>query len=377
MTTTPDGILRLSFDPGLDTKGELHKGLSAVVQIGRTLWVANDETISLERLVLGGEDPAAGEVSARGHERFSLDGYLDLPAPATGGKKAKEIDIEGLAFDGRHLWVVGSHSLNRKKADPDKDGVEKARETLEAEPKKEGNRYLLARIPVAEEEGVHTPPKQDDVGRPTGAQLRGDSTGNDLTAAVREDVPLKAFLDVPGKENGFDVEGLAVAGGRLFIGLRGPVLRGWAVILEVEVTEEAAEGGAPSLRLVEIGPGGRAYRKHYVQLGGLGVRDLCVVGEDLLILAGPTMELSGPVAVFRWKGGAAPVGESMIARSALERIIEVPFGDGEDHAEGITPFSPDGDEPRALLVVYDSASGTRSRPEDGSITADLFPLPAS
>ena len=376
MTTKVDGIVRLTFDATLDAEDELYKGLSAVVQIGRTLWVANDETISLERVILGGEDPAAGEVSARGHERFSLDSYLALPDPGD-GKKPKEIDIEGLAYDGRHLWVVGSHSVNRKKADPAKDGVEKARETLEAKPKKGGNRYLLARIPVVEEGGVPTleKPAGDPAGGRTGVLLRGDPSGNELTAAVAQDVQLRSFLEIPSKENGFDVEGLAVTAGRLFIGLRGPVLRGWAVILEVEVTEEAADDGTPTLRLGKIGPEGQAYRKHYLQLGGLGVRDLCVVGGDLLILAGPTMELDGPVTVFRWKGGASPEAQSMIPKSALERVLDVPFGDGDDHAEGITLFSGMGGEPQSLLVVYDAASDTRGRPEDHSITADVFALP--
>lgn len=34
------------------------------------------------------------------------------------------------------------------------------------------------------------------------------------------------YLAIPGKGNGFDIEGLAVDGQRLFLGLRGPVLLG-------------------------------------------------------------------------------------------------------------------------------------------------------
>ena len=50
---------------------------------------------------------------------------------------------------------------------------------------------------------------------------------------------------------------------------------------------------------------GRGYRKHVLRLDGLGVRDLCPHGEDLLVLAGPTMDLDGPVHVFRWHGACA------------------------------------------------------------------------
>lgn len=368
MAAKPDATLRLTFDSA-HAADELHKGLSAVVQIGRTVWVANDETISVERLTL-----ADGGELASGHQRFSLDGFLRLPEPPAGDKKPKEIDLEGLAHDGGYLWLVGSHSRNRKKADPDKDGLEEARKNLEAPASKASNRFLLARIPVVEQDGAPTLAPHD--GDRTAAMLPCDAFSSELTAAVRNDEQLRVFADIPGKENGFDVEGLAAAGERLFIGLRGPVLRGWALILEVHLAEEKPAGGTPALRLREIGPGGRPYRKHFVQLGGLGVRDLCVHGSDLLILAGPTMELSGPVTVFRWPGGAAPEAESMLSDKKLERVIDIPFGQGADHAEGITLFSPDGGEPRALMVVYDSASGAHAKPEDNSITTDIFALPA-
>jgi len=56
---------------------------------------------------------------------------------------------------------------------------------------------------------------------------------------------------------------LAVVGERLFFGLRGPVLRGWAVILEVELKEDNKQ---PSiLELKSIGKKGRLYRKHFLR----------------------------------------------------------------------------------------------------------------
>ena len=115
---------------------------------------------------------------------------------------------------------------------------------------------------------------------------------------------MENFLAIPGKDNGLDIEGLAVAEGSVFVGLRGPVLRGWTTLLEMAVGED---DDAPStLKLKEIGSNGSLYRKHFLDLGGLGVRDLCLDGDDLLILAGPTMDLDGPVTVFRWRGGGKP-----------------------------------------------------------------------
>jgi hypothetical protein len=189
---------------------------------------------------------------------------------------------------------------------------------------------------------------------------------------LREDEHLGAFLTIPGKDNGFDIEGLTVVGERLFLGLRGPVLRSWAVILEVALQEDNAQPS--TLRLKAFGSHDRLYRKHFLHLGGLGIRDLCAQGADLLILAGPTMDLDGPVTLFRWPGGIEAHGEQVVPASALERVLEVPYGQGVDHAEGLTLFAPDGGTARALLVVYDAASESRQRGES-TVAADVFLLP--
>lgn len=163
-----------------------------------------------------------------------------------------------------------------------------------------------------------------------------------------------------------------MAGARLFLGLRGPVLRGWAVILEVELKQDNKQPA--TLRLKPIGPKQRLYRKHFLQLGGLGIRDVCAQGADLLILAGPTMQLDGPVTLFRWPGGTAPKGECVVLADALQRVLDVPYGQGVDHAEGMTLFAPDGGTARSLLVVYDSASASRQLGES-TVVADVFLLP--
>ncbi|WP_223526514.1 DUF3616 domain-containing protein [Pseudomonas sp. BF-B-26] len=66
-----------------------------------------------------------------------------------------------------------------------------------------------------------------------GTQKNGRRHGNDLAAAIAEDPQLRDFLRIPGKDNDFDIEGLVMIGSRLLLGLRGPVLRGWAVLLEI------------------------------------------------------------------------------------------------------------------------------------------------
>ncbi len=371
-------VIQLEFSPERDDLGkdkELRDGLSVAVQIGDTLWVANDETISLERLTLVEGGNTGTYRYGRQHQQFSLNDYLKLPVPPPPDPAdLEEADVEGVDYENGYLWLVGSHSLKRKKPKL-KDGVEKAQKQL-AKVSSDGNRYLLARIPVVKDDGTYTLAKEDAQNgtKRIAAQLHGNEHGNDLTEALREDEHLAPFLTIPGKDNGFDIEGLAVAGKRLFMGLRGPVLRGWAVILEVELKEDAQEPS--TLRLENIGPKGRVYRKHFLQLGGLGIRDLCVQGSDLLILGGPTMAIDGPVTVFRWRGGTKPEGETLVAASDLEHVLDVPYGQGTDHAEGMALFSQDGGEAQSLLVVYDSASDSRQLGER-TVTADIFALPRS
>jgi hypothetical protein len=351
----------------------LRDGLSAVVQIGHTLWVTNDETLSLERLSLSAGGHTGHDSYGRHHTQFSLHDYLRLPVPPPPDPAdLDEADVEGLAYADGYLWLVGSHSLKRTKPKP-QEGTEKAQQQL-AQVRRDGNRYLLARIPVVDRDGTYTlatVATQHGKTR-TAAQLRGNDQGNDLTQALREDEHLGAFLTIPGKDNGFDIEGVAVVGERLFLGLRGPVLRGWAVILEVALQEEHAQPS--TLRLQALGPHERLYRKHFLHLGGLGIRDLCAQGADLLILAGPTMDLDGPVTIFRWPGGTEAHGEQVVPASAVERVREVPYSQGVDHAEGMTLFAPDGGPASALLVVYDTASASRQWGES-TVTADVFPLP--
>ncbi|MFQ6571990.1 DUF3616 domain-containing protein [Pseudomonas sp. UM16] len=351
----------LRFDP---TLASLRKGLSVAQQIGDTLWVANDETTSLERLKI--QDAAAGKVVVCDeHRSFQLQAFLNLPIPKSGA----EIDIEGLAYDSGYLWVVGSHSLKRKKAEADKSAQKniKRLSTVEAD----GNRFLLARIPVVQQPDGYALVREVDADGRTAAQLQGNKIGNELTAQVAEDDQLSDFLRIPGKDNGFDIEGLVVIGSRLLLGLRGPVLRGWAVLLEIE--PELSDGSTDTLVLKKIGPQGRRYRKHFFALNGLGVRDLCISGDDVLILAGPTMNQDGPVTVFRWRGGLTCDEESVVFADQLEPVVEVPFGQGDDHAEGMCLFESGEPSGEVLLILYDSAAQGRKH-GDAQVEGDLFVL---
>jgi hypothetical protein len=320
-----------------------------------TLLVAGDERGSLELL------HAQGPHAYGGHSSHDLTGPLGLEPDA-------EVDIEGLAFDAAAdaLFVAGSHSSKRKKP----RGRDE-REDLErlAKVKREASRFVLARVPFAEGR-----PRLGSAREPAVACLprRGAQS---LVELLRTDPHLGPFLRsggnglpaLPGKDNGFDIEGLACFEDRLLIGLRGPVLRGWAFVLDLEI--EVVD------QQLSIAPrNGVHYRKHAMDLDGLGIRDLLVHGSDLLVLAGPTMVLDGAHRVFRLHGGPNGQRDSLIAQApdVLEPIFDIPFLPGCDRAEGLASFSWF-DEQDSLLVVYDSPSPARHL-DSTTVLADVFAL---
>ncbi|WP_462186646.1 MULTISPECIES: DUF3616 domain-containing protein [unclassified Frankia] len=343
---------------------DVAESLSTLKGDGRCLWLAGDETVTIERTTLS----PAGDGFAD-HVSFSVADLLPLPEePADDGTQL-EIDLEGMDRHGDYLWFVGSHSLARKRVRP-QHATEQALARL-AKVSSNANRYLLGRIPVMRVRGLPTlvasapDPASPGGGRLTAAAL-GLSKPTRLTKALKDDDHLDRFLKIPSKDNGLDVEGLAVVGERIYLGLRGPVLRGWAVVLELRLTE----GDGQDLLLAPIDGDGR-YRKHFLDLDGLGVRDLLASGDDLLLLAGPTMDLDGPVRIYRWRGAAQAPTSVVVTDEAIERILDLPVGEGDDHPEGIALMPGD---PSSLLVVHDSPAARR-RPHRHEILADVVPLP--
>lgn len=339
-------------------EAETHTNLSAVRQDGRCLWVAGDETATIERLTATTD--ARGHVTGyAGQRTVRLADLVPLPAGPE-----EEADIEGLARTDGWLWAIGSHSLKRKKIKPGQSDS-KSRKRL-ATVVREDNRFIIARIPLVTGADGLPETASDDAGR-TAALLGG--RGDSLTDLLADDPHLGPFLSIPSKDNGIDIEGIAAHGERLYIGFRGPVLRGWAALVEIHPETDPAD---PSrLRLRAIGDGGERYRTHFLDLGGLGVRDLCPHGEDLLVLTGPSMDLDGPVRVVRWPGAVTVDAPGIVHAEDLQVVGPLPYGEGDDHAEGIAVLEETGpDGGPMLLVVYDSPSPERLTAE-GGVLADI------
>ncbi|MGH3354858.1 MAG: DUF3616 domain-containing protein [Nocardioidaceae bacterium] len=359
-TAELSGTVRLRFRRD-SRAAQTHVSLSALRADAGCLWVAGDETATVERLVASEDGREYADQTT-----YRLTDLVDLP-----GKADEEADIEGLARSGPFLWAVGSHSLKRKKI-KDKHDDAKAFDRL-ATVGGDVNRQVLVRVPVQEGEDGHPTlvREADNGGRLTAAVLGGPG-GSSLRELLADDAHLGPFVSIPSKDNGLDIEGIAVFGDRVYVGMRGPVLRGWAVLLELSPYVDPDEPGR--LRLRELADG-LPYAKHLLDLGGLGVRDLCPHGDDLLVLAGPTMDLDGPVRIYRWKEGCTAAAPTVVRGGGLTREIDLPHGQGVDHAEGIDVLDPDRDgAAERLLVVYDSPAPERLG-DDGSVTADVVRMP--
>ncbi|NEO85059.1 MAG: DUF3616 domain-containing protein [Spirulina sp. SIO3F2] len=340
----------------------LHQLSAIALSPDGSLWVGSDEFLSLERL-----SPLGSNLYGD-HQTFHLGDYLEL------ADSEAEIDIEGLSYSAGYLWVTGSYSAKRKKPKGKKTGANAHKDIQRlTKIKQDANRYLLARIPVHEGNLVQSCNKTKDHPRLTAACLGKSPSQNVLLDCLKQDEHLGPFLKVglPSKDNGFDIEGLAVQGQRVLLGLRGPVLGGWAIILELELTE-----GEPGELCFKEFDKNVFYRKHFVDLNGLGIRDLFLHQNELFILAGPTMLLPGTLQIFRLRDLLQHRQDTLWpqATSELEWLFDLPYNPGQDNAEGLTLFPCLGYED-SLMVVYDAPDLARC-PDGRSIFTDVFRLPS-
>lgn len=168
-----------------------------------------------------------------------------------------EFDGEGVAYADRHFYVVGSHGCSRHGG--------------EYRP----SSFLLARLPL-------------DGGEPGAPELSWRVS--ELLGAAGEAAP---YLGRPlgAGSNGLNIEGLAVVGDRLWLGLRAPSLDGRAFLVGADVAELFRPGSEPLAEKPQLlaFPAG-AQR---------GVRDLAPLADGrLLVLVGPAQEQDVPYAIL-------------------------------------------------------------------------------
>lgn len=180
-----------------------------------------------------------------------------------------ELDIEGLAWQAPYLYAIGSHAKKRKKVKPDAS-----------------NQKNLKRLTP-----IHDEPARNQLFR-----IRLDSQLNvtqieslSLMPVLQKMSILSPFTAIPGKENGIDIEGIAVRGTQLYIGFRGPVLRGNLVpILKLTLSHSKFNVQDPEFKLVN--------------LNGLGIRDMFAFNERIYLLSGPVNTLPNVYQIHSWNG---------------------------------------------------------------------------
>jgi hypothetical protein len=271
------------------------------------------------RMIVGSDEGAT--IQILDHE--SEDKYRivrNVPLNAT----QAEVDVEGIACDGNTVYVIGSHSQKRKKLS-DKKSFEKnleAMQTIIREPSRE----KLYRFQI------------DADGNPS------PLVETSLMPTIVNDPILKNFTSIPGKENGVDIEGIAVRNGLLYIGFRGPVLRGNYVTV---LTGRFETEFTLSERL-------------FVNLDGNGIRDILAVSDGFLILSGPVGDGDGTYRFYRWDGNDCLPGN----RDAGKPVGKIASLGKIDHEKGVKPegmtLLAESETSYDVLIVHDAVEGGRA-----------------
>lgn len=229
-----------------------------------------------------------------------------------------EVDVEALARDGNALYAIGSHTCNRRRV-RQRHSREKNLERLQRVTCQE-SREGLFRVPL------------DANGLPTGPIER-----RDLRQRIYHDPYLAAFARQPSKENGVDIEGLASAEGRLYIGFRGPVLRGNWVPVMITAFDDLSR-----------------HELRWLQLGGRGVRSLERVEGGFLLIGGAVSDAEMSYELYFWDGEDCLPDDGESA-CVVQGLGSLPAADGAK-PEGIAVLQDRGPTNGwDIIVVYDSA----------------------
>jgi hypothetical protein len=262
-------------------------------------------------LVLGADEGHQLRILRRdeNHRSWRLEQRLIL------AERGRETDIAAIAFGRGQLYVVGSHSRQRRKLQPE-FSVRKNRQRF-FDTDSESSRNRLYRLSFDPKSGKS-----------------GETLYIDLCKRLRKDPLLKPFAAIPRKENGIDINGMTFADDRLYLGFRGPVLR---------------ENYVPVMTLEFERPKG--YELSFVRLDGQGIRDLAALEHGFLILSGPANDTPGPFCLWWWDGTDQVPGKGRRVRDAtMLGTVSTPGG---AWADGLTVVQQT-DRHADVVLVYET-----------------------
>jgi hypothetical protein len=348
----PERRCRLEFQEDYHNLNAVTTEISSALIVGDTLFVSYDEDAGIEKLTP--KDDGYGN-----HEHYEMADFFDLPSDDD------EMDIESLAYCEPYLWFCGSMSLKRNTPDED-DDIEEGVAKL-AEVKQDKNRFSLGCIPCIKKDGHYHLVKEGEYNGKTikPLMLKGGTYGNEIHNMLLNDQHLKRYMDIPCKDNGFDIEGLAVEDDRIFLGLRGPVLGGFAVIIEISYISHDN-----MLTILPQDGEDHIYRKHFIDLQGMGIRELNIDKKgDMYILAGPTMDLDGTISIYKIPDALDDVHATIIHDPVhLFDTVRTHAQHGYEKAEGLAFI-----DEKTILITYDSPIEDRLI-NDYTVEMDVFKL---
>lgn len=239
------------------------------------------------------------------------------------GVDMKEIDAEGVHYAPPaaagapgFYYVTGSHGLTRKRG------------TFSP------SAFFLFRFPVDPSTGRPSYPFDDDSVAP---QIQRTALLRDM---LRNQEALSSHVERRLDECGVTVEGLAVLGNDLLLGLRAPSVGGSAFVVRVAVAD-LFKDTVP-----------RGTTKALPLGSGIGVRDLAAVSNGLLILGGRSLD-SDP----------APQGPPECRAQTMKPRPAVWFWSGRDSdppkALGTLPGTSATKKAESLLVLEETTSTYR------------------
>ncbi len=227
-----------------------------------------------------------------------------------------EFDGEGVAYAAPYFYVVGSHGCSRK-------GAEFRLSS-----------FMLARIRVDGEGRPDGPDAVETTYRLSDYLANADRVGGFFGKSLDEE------------ENGLNIEGLAVDGNRVLVGLRAPAFGDEAYLVAADLADLFAPGHEPARVKPQVIP---------IELGkSMGIRDLASLPDGrLLVLAGPAQNQPLPYRLFLAEPGK-PGKPKLLAE--LEPVQGAP-GEEDDEpalakAEALTVLSA-GNGMLRVLVLFD------------------------
>ena len=225
-------------------------GSGAVAVDHRHFMVVNDETSELLIYHRNQSGPPK--------QRMDIRKLLDL-------NKKEEADLEAAARVGDLFYVIGSHSR-----DNDGNKEKERRRLLAFSLHPEGNLFRI------QAEG----------------KVCKDLVQDLIKEEALQSIGLKAAMGHAGDQpEGLNIEALCSGQGDcLWIGFRGPLIDGRALMVQVANPLEIIQGDKPSLGDVRL-----------LDLGGRSIRGAERVGEQILILADDSLRGRGAEA-FLWDG---------------------------------------------------------------------------